>query len=132
MTLPSTIKVGSLVMSLQAFVVASAGLLLGLCVFVMFPSIATAVLSLILTGIFFLYAYNINCVVVGHCTVLSWVLTAVYLTMACSNIIGVIAARMDQKPVSVESHIDTICDNPPIIETAKRAATRIASSPKKA
>lgn len=131
MTLPSTIKVGSLVMSLQAFVVSAAGLLLGLCVFVVFPSVATAVLSLLLTGIFFLYAYNINCVVVGHCTALSWVLTAVYLTMACSNIIGVIASRMEPQPVSAAAHIDTICDNPPLMETVKRAATRIAS-PKKA
>jgi len=140
MALPSTIKVGSLVLSLQSFVVAAAGLLVGLVLFFMLPSIATAVASLVITGIFFLYAYNINCVVVGQCSIFSWILTAFYLLLACVQIIKIMSEQQtpsdivslkkdiaEASPVKSLSQVDKL----PIVDSLKRSVSRIAS-PKKA
>lgn len=85
-SVPATIQVGSLIMSFQAFIVAAAGCLLGLVIFFIHPCVATAVAGMVTTGLFFLYAYNINCVVVGHCDVFSWVLVSLYLLLVCIQI----------------------------------------------
>jgi hypothetical protein len=80
-------------MSLQAFLVAVAGVLLGLVMFFVYPHVATAISGLLVMGVFFLYAYNINCSIVGNCSVLAWALTAIFLISACLKIVAVVALR---------------------------------------
>lgn len=70
-----TITIGKLKMSLFSFIVALSGLVIGLI-----SSIKINIVSgLVITLGFFLAAYNLNCVIVGHCRIWAWVLLIVYL-----------------------------------------------------
>lgn len=77
-----TVTVFGVTMSLTAFIVALTGIILALAVVMAVPSIWPAGLLIML--VFFLGAYIVNCTVYGHCKVLAWVLTVLYLINAVS------------------------------------------------
>lgn len=70
-----TMMVGKIKMSLFSFIVAVSGILIGLITALR----ANIVLGLLLTGSFFIAAYNLNCVIVGQCKIWAWVLFIVYV-----------------------------------------------------
>ena len=70
-----TMMVGKIKMSLFSFIVAVSGILIGLITAVR----ANIVFGLIITGSFFIAAYNLNCVIVGQCKIWAWVLFIVYI-----------------------------------------------------
>jgi len=67
--------IGKLKMSLFAFIVAICGIFIGL----MFSFKLHPLLGIVITGSFFLAAYNINCVIVGKCEIWAWILLIIYL-----------------------------------------------------
>ena len=67
--------VGKLKMSLFAFIVAICGIFVGL----IFSFKVHPLLGIVITGAFFLAAYNINCVIVGKCEIWAWILLIIYL-----------------------------------------------------
>lgn len=76
----NTIMVGNLKMSLFSFVTAVSGILIG----IIFAMKVNLFAGLIITGSFFLAAYNINCVIVGKCKIWAWVLFITYLLYTAS------------------------------------------------
>ena len=77
-----TVTVFGVTMSLTAFIVALTGIILALAIVMAVPSIWPAGLMIML--VFFLGAYIVNCTVYGHCKVLAWVLTVLYVINALS------------------------------------------------
>jgi hypothetical protein len=77
-----TVTVFGVTMSLTAFIVALTGIILALAVVMAVPSIWPA--GLVIMLVFFLGAYIVNCTVYGHCKVLAWVLTVLYMINAVS------------------------------------------------
>lgn len=70
-----TVLVGNVKMSLFSFIVAGAGILIGLITSFRINILA----GLVLTASFFIAAYNLNCVIVGQCKIWAWVLFVVYV-----------------------------------------------------
>ena len=68
------VTIGKLQMTLPAAIVAVAGFVIAVAVaWLVHPIMGIAVLP----G-FFIAAYNVNCVTVGHCTTWAWILTSIY------------------------------------------------------
>ena len=70
-----TIVVGDLKMSLFSFIIAAAGIVLGLVISFNY----SIFIGLITTASLFLAAYNLNCVIVGKCKTWAWILFVIYL-----------------------------------------------------
>jgi hypothetical protein len=75
-----TVTVFGVTMSLTAFIVALTGIILALAIVMAAPSIWPA--GLVIMLIFFFGAYIVNCTVYGHCKVLAWILTVLYVINA--------------------------------------------------
>lgn len=69
-----TITLGELTLSIQSFIVAVVGIFASLVLAVFVRPIAGAMTLLA----FFVAAYNVNCTLVGQCTVWAWTLTGLY------------------------------------------------------
>lgn len=79
---PAFITVGSVRMSLQAFITILGGAVLSVATLVMgifFKKPSMIFTSILTMGMFFYLGYVVNCTVVGKCTALSWFLVAMYL-----------------------------------------------------
>ena len=75
-----TVTLFGVTMSLTAFIIALMGVVVSLVIVVSFPKIwPFGVLFMLMT---FLGAYNVNCVVYGHCKVFAWFLTVMFLLNA--------------------------------------------------
>lgn len=74
----NTITIGTLKISLFAFVVAVLGIIIGLLMSIY----VNPILGLFTTGGFFVAAYNLNCVIVGKCKIWAWILYVIYLINA--------------------------------------------------
>ena len=78
------ISVGSLRMTLPAFIVALAALVMG-----GFLSMKVhTVVGLMLMLVMFVNAYTVNCTITGHCNVWAWVLTVTYVLATAMIISG--------------------------------------------
>lgn len=76
------ITIGKIRMTIQAFIMLSIGIAitLGLTILsVMFRSTILLIMAFVFLSIFILNAYIMNCLVVGKCIVLSWILVAFYI-----------------------------------------------------
>lgn len=76
------ITIGKIRMTLQAFIILLIGIAitLGLTILsVMFRSTILLIMAFIFLSMFILNAYIMNCIVVGKCIILSWVLVAFYI-----------------------------------------------------
>jgi len=132
-SVPATITVGSLTLSLQAFIVAAVGMLLGLLMFLVYPHLATAVAGVVTVGVFFLYAYNINCVVVGQCTIFAWVLSSLMVLQALLLIIAVVmkgpeyVEKMNMSDlVQKASPSDVLTNKSALMHTLKKTVKRLS------
>lgn len=68
------VTVGKLQLTLPAAIVAASGFVVAIAMaWLVHPILGIAILP----G-FFLAAYNVNCVTVGHCTTWAWILTSIY------------------------------------------------------
>jgi hypothetical protein len=74
----SFITVGKLTLSIQAFITALVGIVIGTMVILR----GGVFLGVLTTGLFFVTAYSVNCMVVGKCVVWAWVLAIVYTLYA--------------------------------------------------
>ncbi|NBO72494.1 MAG: hypothetical protein EBU66_18850 [Bacteroidetes bacterium] len=72
--------VGKIKMTIFSFMMVLFGISMGLATAVMYHP----VIGLLITGGFFLVAYNINCVVVGKCYAWAWVLFVIYVIYTIS------------------------------------------------
>lgn len=70
-----TVKIGKLEITTQAFIVIVIGLVLG----VFSSYFMNPLAGLVIIPAFFLSAYQINCMIVGKCIVLTWILIALYI-----------------------------------------------------
>jgi hypothetical protein len=75
----TTYKVGSLVMSQQAFIILVAGSIGSLLLLFSSKERIAAVSALVLFAMISYQAYLTNCVLVGNCNVLSWFLVVMNL-----------------------------------------------------
>jgi len=88
------VTVGSVRMTLQAFMVLLLGLALTTGITLaalMLRSFATLLVALLIMGLFLYSAYAMNCLVVGQCIVLSWALVAfyvVYIAVVVSRVLA--------------------------------------------
>ena len=83
---PKIFQFGKVTLTLQSLIVLIFGMVLALFTFALFPNIyglAGAVGILVLFGV---YAYFTNCLIVGKCIVLSWIIVAVYALILVSMI----------------------------------------------
>jgi hypothetical protein len=79
-------KFGKVTLTLQSLIVLIFGMVLALITFAIFPNVyglAGAIGILVLFGV---YAYVTNCLIVGKCTVLSWIIVAIYALLVLSMI----------------------------------------------
>ena len=74
--------------SQQSAIVALAGIVLSVVVLFLNMSTVGLTASLMTLTAFFLYAYNVNCTIVGKCHVWSWVLTVLYVVNASTLLLG--------------------------------------------
>jgi hypothetical protein len=80
-------------MSVQAAILAVAGLVLSVTMILLYPNWISIIASMaILLGMLFA-SYAVNCTVVGHCQVLAWLFTILYGSYAMLAIIGIVQAR---------------------------------------
>ena len=77
------IKIGKLKISLQSLIIVIGGIFLSLILSV-FLNIWV---GLGLLPIFLLSAYNVNCTLVGHCTIWAWILTSLFLIQVLSYLL---------------------------------------------
>ena len=84
MQTPKFVHIGSLTLSVPAFIIAVTGIVLSIAVTLYVPKLFVA--SLVMLAVFFVAAYNANCAVVGHCNVWAWVLSISYVLMALGNV----------------------------------------------
>jgi Na+-translocating ferredoxin:NAD+ oxidoreductase RnfE subunit len=66
----------------QAYLIALAGIVLAVIVVALTLSMQGVVIALALLLSFFIYAYNVNCTIVGKCHVWAWLLTILYILNA--------------------------------------------------
>lgn len=75
------VKIGSLRISVQALVVAIAGIVFSMAISyitgIMIPH--GYIVGVFLLPIFLLAAYSINCMIVGECIIWAWILTVLYV-----------------------------------------------------
>ena len=83
MPIPKFVQVGSLTLSAPAFVVALTGVVVSVGMTIAAPKLIFA--SLLVLAAFFVAAYNVNCAIVGNCSVWAWVLAVMYVLMALVN-----------------------------------------------
>lgn len=66
----------------QAYLIALAGIVLAVIVVALTLNMQGVVIALALLLSFFIYAYNVNCTIVGKCHVWAWLLTVLYVLNA--------------------------------------------------
>jgi Na+-translocating ferredoxin:NAD+ oxidoreductase RnfE subunit len=66
----------------QAYLIALAGIVLAVIVVALTLSMQGVVIALALLLSFFIYAYNVNCTIVGKCHIWAWLLTILYILNA--------------------------------------------------
>lgn len=66
----------------QAYLIALAGIVLAVIVVALTLNMQGVVIALALLLSFFIYAYNVNCTIVGKCHVWAWLLTILYILNA--------------------------------------------------
>lgn len=66
----------------QAYLIALAGIVLAVIVVALTLNMQGVVIALALLLSFFIYAYNVNCTIVGKCHVWAWLLTVLYMLNA--------------------------------------------------
>jgi Na+-translocating ferredoxin:NAD+ oxidoreductase RnfE subunit len=76
----------------QAYLIALAGIVLAVIVVALTLSMQGVVISLALLLSFFIYAYNVNCTIVGKCHVWAWLLTILYILNALTVGTGLLFA----------------------------------------
>lgn len=74
------VQLGSVKITLAAFVTLVAGLVLAVALF--FVGSFGPILSVYVLLVFMLLSYNVNCAQLGHCKVWAWFLTIVYVFYA--------------------------------------------------
>jgi hypothetical protein len=76
------VKIGDLRITLFALIAAVCGIISGLYASYIYSGVSDTfgiILGLVTIGVSFLTAYNLNCVIVGHCKVWAWILVSVYV-----------------------------------------------------
>lgn len=66
----------------QAYLIALAGIVLAVIVVALTLNMQGVVIALALLLSFFIYAYNVNCTIVGKCHIWAWLLTILYILNA--------------------------------------------------
>lgn len=77
----------------QAYLIALAGIVLAVIVVALTLNMQGVVIALALLLSFFIYAYNVNCTLVGKCHVWAWLLTILYLLNAVTVGTGLLFVR---------------------------------------
>jgi Na+-translocating ferredoxin:NAD+ oxidoreductase RnfE subunit len=77
----------------QAYLIALAGIVLAVIVVAMTLSMTGVMVGLALLLSFFIYAYNVNCTIVGKCHMWAWLLTVLYVLNALTVGTGLLFAR---------------------------------------
>ena len=78
-----TVTVGSLTMTLPAAIIAAIGIVSAIAMVLYHPGLLLP--SMVMLGVFFIAAYNINCTVVGHCETFAWILTLCFLVLLATS-----------------------------------------------
>lgn len=78
-----TVTVGSLTMTLPAAIIAAIGVVSAVAMVLYHPGLLLP--SMVMLGVFFIAAYNINCTVVGHCETFAWILTLCFLVLLATS-----------------------------------------------
>lgn len=76
----------------QAYLIALAGIVLAVIVVALTLNMQGVVIALALLLSFFIYAYNVNCTIVGKCHVWAWLLTILYILNALTVGTGLLFA----------------------------------------
>jgi Na+-translocating ferredoxin:NAD+ oxidoreductase RnfE subunit len=76
----------------QAYLIALAGIVLAVIVVALTLNMQGVVIALALLLSFFIYAYNVNCTIVGKCHVWAWLLTVLYILNALTVGTGLLFA----------------------------------------
>lgn len=76
----------------QAYLIALAGIILAVIVVALTLNMQGVVIALALLLSFFIYAYNVNCTIVGKCHVWAWLLTILYILNALTVGTGLLFA----------------------------------------
>lgn len=84
------INIGSLKMTMPAFITAICGAVIGVSLLFVLPQLWP--MSLMVVGASFIAAYNVNCVVVGNCNAWAWILTTFYIVYTFV-VMGIIILR---------------------------------------
>jgi hypothetical protein len=82
-----TVKIDDLEISMQAFITAMAGLVLGVAM----STLVNVWSGFLIVAVFFVAAYNVNCAVVGKCINWSWILVAVYVLYAIAMVAFIVS-----------------------------------------
>lgn len=77
----------------QAYLIALAGIVLAVIVVALTLNMQGVVIALALLLSFFIYAYNVNCTIVGKCHVWAWLLTVLYMLNAVTVGTGLLFVR---------------------------------------
>lgn len=77
----------------QAYLIALAGIVLAVIVVALTLNMQGVIIALALLLSFFIYAYNVNCTIVGKCHVWAWLLTILYILNALTVGTGLLFAR---------------------------------------
>jgi len=70
-------------MTLPAAIIAAVGVVSAITMVLYHPGLLMP--SLVMLGVFFIAAYNVNCTVVGHCETFAWILTVCFLILLAST-----------------------------------------------
>jgi hypothetical protein len=79
-------KLGMVTLTLQALVVFLLGILLALVAFALFPNVYGLVAAIGILVLFGFYTYIVNCLIVGKCVVLSWIIVGIYVFIVLTMI----------------------------------------------
>jgi len=70
-------------MTLPAAIIAAIGVVSAVAMVLYHPGLLLP--SMVMLGVFFIAAYNINCTVVGHCETFAWILTLCFLVLLATS-----------------------------------------------
>ena len=79
------VTIGHFKLSLAAFITLVAGMCVSLLLLILAPNIYGALSMIYILLVAILFAYGINCTLLGHCKVFAWVLTILYTLSAVSS-----------------------------------------------
>jgi len=116
-----TVQVFGVDIAVPALIIAVIGLVAGLVMSI--AHVNLIIPSIAMVSVFFLVAYNVNCVTVGHCDVFAWVLLGGFLIMLLS---GGGLAFWNYQNMKPDDMVDMI--NPSKLKDSARSVAKSVSS----